>query len=89
MSQLQIETDTSMPPFGVAEALVPDWKSSTLFEFWLLSHNDNATGFQGPRFWRTAVARECTPDPDSELTFVALAPVERRIPRTALVRVAL
>ena len=84
MSQLLIETDTSMPPFGVAEALTPA-SGPYLFRFWLQTHTEPL----GPKFWRTAVARECTPDPDSELTFVALAAPERIVPRTALVRVAL
>jgi hypothetical protein len=85
MPEMLIETDTPMPPFGVAEALAPLQSGPDLFRFWLQTHTEP----MGAPFWRTAVLRECTPDPDGELTFVALAPVERRIPRTALVRVAL
>lgn len=81
--QLEIETDTPMPPFGVAAALAvkdePD-----LFLFWLYTHTEPL----GATFWRTAVLRECLPNPD-ELSFVALAAPERIAPRTALVRVAL
>jgi hypothetical protein len=73
-----------MPPFGVASALAPI-DGPDLFLFWLQTHTD----VLGARFWRTAVMRECLPDPDGELTFVALAAPERIVPRTALVRVAL
>lgn len=81
--QLQIETDTLMPPFGVAAALsVKD--EPDLFQFWLYTHTEPL----GALFWRTAVMRECLPNPD-ELSFVALAAPARIVPRTALVRVAL
>lgn len=79
-----IETNTQMPPFGVAEALAPV-RGTELFLFWLQTHTDPL----GAKFWRTAVMRECLPDPDGELMFVALSPVIRQQPRTALVRVAL
>lgn len=84
---LQVETDTLMPPFGVAEVLVDaTWlAASDPFRFWLQTHTDPV----GPKFWRTAVLRECLPDPDGELMFVALSPVIRQPPRTALVRVAI
>jgi len=80
---LRIETNTLMPPFGVAEALAPV-SGTELFLFWLQTHTDPL----GAKFWRTAVMRECLPNPD-ELTFVALSPVVREQPRTALVRIAL
>lgn len=82
---LKIETDTLMPPFGVAQALLPDMDRTELFLFWLQTHDT----VQRVVFWRTAVLRECLPDPDDELSFIALSPVERRQPRTALVRIAL
>ncbi len=81
---LQIETDTPMPPFGVAEALTPA-SGPYMFRFWLQTHTEPL----GAKFWRTAVLRECLPNPADELLFVALAPVERIVPRTALVRIAL
>jgi hypothetical protein len=81
---LTIETNTPMPPFGVAEALAPATGTELLL-FWMQTHTDPL----GAKFWRTAVMRECLPDPDSVLTFVALSPVTRQRPRTALVRVAL
>lgn len=83
---LQVDTDTLMPPFGVAEALLPTLSGADLFRFWLQTHVDSV---DGPRFWRTAVLRECLPDPDGELMFVPLSPVIREQPRTALVRVAI
>lgn len=85
---LRIETDTQMPPFGVAEALIDTSvvQQPDLFQFWLLTHSPASA--LGAAFWRTAVLRECLPDPVGDLEFVALAPVERIVPRTALVRVA-
>lgn len=80
----EILTNMLMPPFGVAEAIALV-DSRDAFAFWLQTHTDTCNG---PRFWRTAVMRECLPDPDSELTFVALSPIIRERPRTALVRVA-
>jgi hypothetical protein len=65
----EIITDTAMPPFGVAQLLVGDTVPSTdLFRFWLLSHTD-VNMIAGPRFWRTAVLRECLPDVDAALEF--------------------
>jgi len=84
-SVLPIETNTLMPPFGVAEVLAPGVSGTDQFLFWMQTHTDPL----GPKFWRTAVLRECLPGPDDELTFVALSPVVRRQPRTALVRIAL
>ena len=81
---LRIETDAPMPPFGVAEVLAPV-TGPDLFLFWMQTHTEPL----GPKFWRTAVLRECLPDPDGELMFVALSPVVRERPRTALVRIAL
>jgi hypothetical protein len=83
-SVLTIETNTLMPPFGVATALAPV-DGTELFLFWLQTHTDPL----GAKFWRTAVLRECLPDPDGELMFVAMSPIVRHQPRTALVRVAL
>jgi hypothetical protein len=80
---LQIETDTPMPPFGVVEAIAPGHDTVDLMQLWLVSH----TSGLGSLFWRAAVLRECLPNPD-ELEFVALSPVVRQQPRTALVRVA-
>lgn len=76
-----------MPPFGVAEALAPIdlVGSADLFQFWLQTHAE----LLGAKFWRTAVMRECLPDPDGELLFVSLSPLVQIAPRTALVRVAL
>jgi hypothetical protein len=56
---------------GVADALLceiePD--SAERFRFWLLTH----TNYQGATLWRTAVLRECTPDPQGVLEFTACA----------------
>ncbi len=82
---LKIETDMPMPPFGVVEAIAPGQDAIDLMQLWLLSH----TSPLGSMFWRAAVIRECLPGPDDELVFVALSPVVRQQPRTALVRVAL
>lgn len=83
---LPIETDTLMPPFGVAEALVDEtWLGHTdIFRFWLQTHAEP----RGPLFWRTAILRECLPDPEIGLQFAADGPLMRQAPRTALVRVA-
>jgi len=68
----EIITDTPMPPFGVAEALVDKTEHGPdLFRFWLLSHTD-ANRVAGSRFWRTGVLRECLPSADEALTFTAL-----------------
>jgi len=69
----EIVTDSQMPPFGVAEALLGP--TADLFQFWLLTHHDNAL-VVGPQFWRTAVLRECLPraiDIAAGLQFTALA----------------
>jgi len=69
----EILTDTPMPPFGVAEALVDKVEHGPdLFRFWLLGHAD-VNCVAGPRFWRTGVLRECLPSPDTALDFEALA----------------
>ena len=83
---LQVDTDTLMPPFGVAERLCDEtWvtQPSDLFRFWLQTHVDAI----GPRFWRAAVLRECLPDPVSDLRFEADGPLTQKQVRTALVRV--
>jgi hypothetical protein len=68
----EVITDTSMPPFGVAEALVNKAEHGPdLFRFWLLSHTD-ANMIAGSRFWRTGVLREYLPSADGTLTFQAL-----------------
>lgn len=67
----QILTDTPMPPFGVAESLMPDQKGPDLFAFWLVSHHDTEI-WRAREFWRTAVLRECLPSADANLDFVAL-----------------
>lgn len=82
---LTIETNTPMPPFGVVEAIMPSACGPDEFLFWMQTHTDPL----GAKFWRTAVLRECLPNPDSELAFVALSPVVRQQSRTALVRIAL
>lgn len=82
---LTIETNTLMPPFGVVEAIMPSACGPDEFLFWMQTHTDPL----GPLFWRTAVMRECLPDPDGELMFVALSPIIRKPSRTALVRIAL
>ena len=65
----EIITDTPMPPFGVAELLVDKAEHGPdLFRFWLLSHTD-VNMIAGPRFWRTAVLRECLPSADTALEF--------------------
>lgn len=54
-------TDTSIPPLGVADMLLGTTTDSVeRFAFWLQSHNEPLA----PRFWRTAVLRECLPDPE-------------------------
>lgn len=75
-------TDSKMPPFGVAEAIVPQ---ADAFAFWLLTHRDPL----GALFWQTAVLRECLPSPERDLEFHADGPLMRHTPRTALVRISL
>lgn len=62
-----------MPPLGVmddiADYLVNPPTHAERFLLWLATHDHNLV--DGPRFWRTAVLRECTPNPDDELDFVA------------------
>lgn len=82
---LTVETNTLMPPFGVVEAIMPNVCGPDEFLFWMQTHTDPL----GPKFWRTAVLRECLPDPDGELMFIALSPVIQQQSRTALVRIAL
>lgn len=83
----QIQTDTTLPPFGVAQSLALDSVGSVpdLFRFWLVSHAYPLAA----RFWRTAVLRECLPDPTSDLNFEALAPLTRHGHRTMLIRTAM
>jgi hypothetical protein len=71
----EIITDTTMPPFGVAETLVPAGvPAHETFAFWLSTHRDD-TWPTGQRFWRTAVLRECLPSDATELAFEAIAPL--------------
>lgn len=60
-------SDPAYPPMGVADALLHDVEPDNIarFRFWLLTHESR----QGATFWRTAVLRECTPDPSGELDF--------------------
>ncbi len=68
---LRIVTDTPMPPLGVAVLLAPDVPGPDIYAFWLNSHRD-VNMYEGKRFWRTAVMRECLPSTDDVLDFIAL-----------------
>lgn len=69
-------TDTEMPPYGVAEALTSGNSTLTqhgdLFRFWLLTHTARISLVTGPLFWITAVLRECLPEPDGNMDFIAI-----------------
>ncbi len=65
---MTIVTFPVMPPLGVAVELVPAASQADVVAFWLRTHHEHLA----PRFWRTAVARECTPAPDADLIFEAV-----------------
>ena len=65
----KIRSEPEMPPLGVCHLLAPDSVDGPdQLRFWLLTHNS----FDGKRFWRVAVLRECLPAADDGLEFEAL-----------------
>jgi hypothetical protein len=56
---------------GVADLILQEVEPDSVerFRFWLFTQ---ASPF-GEEFWRTAVLRECVPDPGGVLSFVAYA----------------
>lgn len=65
-----VNTDTKMPSFGVAKALMPT--QPNLFEFWLLTHSSSFP-WTLHGIWPMLILRECLPPSDAALEFEALA----------------